>query len=81
MQLTIKLFAVARQRAGRESIEVELAERATVDDLRVAIARQHPVLAELLPHIRFAVNSDYAADSNVIPLGAEVACIPPVSGG
>jgi molybdopterin converting factor small subunit len=31
--------------------------------------------------VRFAVNSEYAADAVVISAGAEVALIPPVSGG
>ena len=81
MLVTIKLFAVARQRVERDSIQVEVREGATVRELREAVGGQYPPLAELLPHVRFAVNSDYAADAQVIPAGAEVACIPPVSGG
>jgi molybdopterin converting factor small subunit len=38
-------------------------------------------LAVVLRHAMFAVNTDYAADDTVIPPRAEVACIPPVSGG
>ncbi len=81
MILSIKLFAIARQRLGRDQVEVALADPATAADLRRALAEQVPSLADVLPHIRIAVNSSYAADSTVIPPGAEVALIPPVSGG
>jgi len=81
MTLRIKLFAIARQRLGREQVEVTLQDSATAGDLRRTLSEQFPVLADVLPHIRIAVNSSYAADSTVIPAGAEVALIPPVSGG
>lgn len=82
MIVRVKLFAVARQRAGRECVEVEVsAASATVADLRAAIGRCCPALAEVLPHVQVAVNSDYAADGAPVPENAEVALIPPVSGG
>jgi molybdopterin converting factor subunit 1 len=81
MRITVKLFAVARQRAGREVIEVELPQSATVAHLRSALAEQHPSLAGIVPHARFAIDSEYAADQNVIPANAQIAIIPPVSGG
>jgi molybdopterin converting factor subunit 1 len=81
MQVTVRLFAVARQRAGRDSVAVELPAGATARQLREALAAQCPPLADLLKHSRLAVNSDYASDSTAIPAGAEIALIPPVSGG
>lgn len=81
MIFRVKLFAVAKERAGRESVEVAIAEGATVCDLRVALAAQHPPLAEILPRVRLAVNNEYARDELVLLPGAEVAVIPPVSGG
>jgi molybdopterin converting factor small subunit len=38
-------------------------------------------LSTLLPHVLFAINAEYAGDATPIPAGAEIACIPPVSGG
>jgi molybdopterin converting factor small subunit len=86
MKVRVKLFAVARQRVGNGEVEVELADPngsggPTVADLRLALLRQFGALAEVLPHVRMAVNGDYAAESSAIPPGAEVALIPPVSGG
>ena len=81
MIVAIKLFAIARQRLGRDQVEIAVKDSATAADLRHALAEQFPAIADVLPHIRIAINSSYAADSTVIPPGAEVALIPPVSGG
>jgi len=82
MIVRVKLFAVARQRAGKDHVEVEVpADGATVAELRRAVTRCCPALADVLPHVKVAVNSDYAADATPLPANAEVALIPPVSGG
>jgi CTP:molybdopterin cytidylyltransferase MocA/molybdopterin converting factor small subunit len=79
--LTVRLFAVAKERAGRTEIEVGLSLPTTVANFRVALALQHPALAELAPRVMIAVNTDYAGDYTLILPGANVALIPPVSGG
>ncbi len=81
MNATVKLFALARQLAAADSVTVALPSAATVADLREALARQVPALAELMPHALFAVNARYAANGDAIPPDADLACIPPVSGG
>ena len=81
MKVRVKLFAIARQRVGSESVEIELPASASVGLLRSALSDKYPLLADVLPHVRFAVNSEYAADSQPIPAAAEIAVIPPVSGG
>jgi molybdopterin synthase sulfur carrier subunit len=81
MNVRVQLFALARQLAGAEFIELTLACGATVGDVRQALAKSRPELAHLLHHVLFAVNSEYARDENSIPSGASIACIPPVSGG
>ena len=81
MKIRVKLFAVARERVGREAVEVELPGQATAGQLRGALVEQFPPLADVLRHARLAVNSEYAADALTIPAAAEVAIIPPVSGG
>lgn len=81
MNVELKLFAGAKQAVGRSSISLELADRATVSDLRRTLAEQFPALQPLLPRAMFSINLDYAGDNAEIPPEAEVACIPPVSGG
>jgi molybdopterin converting factor small subunit len=81
MKATVKVFALVRQLAGQETLAVDLPPGATVADLRRAIAEQHPALTDLVAHALFAVNADYATDATPIPTDADLACIPPVSGG
>ena len=81
MTLEVRLFAVVRDLAGRPLIRVDLPEPATVSALRLALASAIPGLAPLLPKILIAVNSEYAPDDLELSPGADVAAIPPVSGG
>ena len=81
MKIRVLLFALARQLAAAEFMDVELSEQPTVGELRRQLAEACPALAQLSAHALFAVNAEYAADSAAIPANAEVACIPPVSGG
>ncbi len=78
---TIRLFAVARERAGRSEVSVALPSPATVGGLRRALAEQHPALATLAASVRVAVDDEYADDARPLPAGARLALIPPVSGG
>ncbi len=81
MKLRVKLFAVARQRVGRDEIDVEFPGSATVGQLRAALAEQFPPLADVLRHARIAVDSEYAGDESKLAPTSEIALIPPVSGG
>ena len=81
MKVAVKLFAVARDKVGRGSIEVDLPSPANVGRLRGALTEQYPELRGVVPHARFAVNNEYAGDAAEILPHAEIAIIPPVSGG
>jgi molybdopterin synthase sulfur carrier subunit len=81
VQIRIRLFALARQLAGSDAITLELPPAATVRDLRVGMAKCCPALAAIMPHLLIAVNSEYSGDDVVLEQDADVACIPPVSGG
>lgn len=82
MTITVRLFAVLRERAGSDSVEVKLAEGATVADAMEALA-ERPGLGELLGRmpVLMAVNRDYADPKTALAPGDEVALVPPVSGG
>ncbi|AGA27578.1 molybdopterin converting factor subunit 1 [Singulisphaera acidiphila] len=81
MQVTIRLFALAKQIVGRSELPLQLPESATVADLRQELARAYPELAPLIPNLMVAIESEYADDPRAIQEGEEVALIPPVSGG
>ena len=81
MLVRVHLFAIARERAGRSVVEVDLPDDATVMDLKWALNDLIPSLAPITSSARFSVDTEYADDSTPIPPGADLALIPPVSGG
>jgi molybdopterin synthase catalytic subunit len=83
MVLQVRLFAVLRERAGRDSLEIDLAEGATVAEaLRALAAESEPLAAalEAMPVV-MAVNRSYVDKEETLSAGDELALIPPVSGG
>jgi molybdopterin converting factor small subunit len=81
VKVRVRLFAVAKQVAGRDSVELDLPEGAAIAQLRARLGTQVPALSKIVAQMTFAVDMEYAGDQTRIPPGAEVACIPPVSGG
>ena len=81
MKVQVKLFAAARELAGSDKVELDVPDRATLADLRAALATEFPALQKLLPHTLWAINAEYARDDSIINEHSEIALIPPVSGG
>lgn len=81
MKLSVRLFARARDLAGTDTMKVDLPANATVADLRHQLGTMCPALVSLLSRCAIAVNDEFAADTLLVPASAEVAVLPPVSGG
>jgi molybdopterin converting factor subunit 1 len=79
--MNVLLFARAKDMIGVDRIEITAPEPATVGELRRRLVQQYPHLAGLLEKSAFAINDEFADDRAAIPVGAEVALLPPVSGG
>jgi molybdenum cofactor cytidylyltransferase len=77
----VRLFAAAKDRAGRFELEVDLEHGSTVTDLRAAIGQLVPELGPLLETAMIAVNEEYAGNDVALAPGVRLALIPPVSGG
>jgi molybdopterin converting factor subunit 1 len=77
--MTVLLFARARDLIGADRIEID--DAVTVGELRRRLVQRFPQIAGLLEKSAFAVNDAIADDAVAIPGGAEVALLPPVSGG
>ncbi|HET6246434.1 MAG TPA: molybdopterin converting factor subunit 1 [Tepidisphaeraceae bacterium] len=81
MKITLRLFAILRERTGVGEITVDLPASATVATARDAFLQQYPDRASLIARVAFAVNHSYAPLDTELHEGDEVAIIPPVSGG
>jgi len=78
----VRLYAVLRERVGREAIDVELADGATVADAMRELSLI-PALDGVLHRmtVQMAVNREYATSDTRLGAHDELALIPPVSGG
>jgi molybdopterin converting factor subunit 1 len=81
MRVQVLLFARAKDLAGAATLALELPDGATVADLRAMLAVTYTRLGEFLPLCAAAVGGEVAADETALTEGAEVAFLPPVSGG
>jgi molybdopterin synthase catalytic subunit len=76
MQVSVKLFAGLRERAGADELELELPDGASVGDALAELAALTEGLCVVM-----AVNEEYADPDLLLSGGDELALIPPVSGG
>ena len=81
MIVTVLFFAQAREHAGRARGTLELPEGSRVADALAALERAHPALAPLWPHLAVAVDQRLVRPDVLLAHGAELALLPPVSGG
>jgi molybdopterin converting factor subunit 1 len=81
MTITVLFFAQAREHAGRASGTLQLPEGSRVADALARLEREHPGLSPLWPHLAVAVNRQLARADASLADGAELALLPPVSGG
>jgi molybdopterin converting factor subunit 1 len=76
VEVTVRLFAVLRERAGGPELTLDLPEGARVRDALESLS----ALAGDVPLV-MAVNREYASEEQLLDAGDELALIPPVSGG
>jgi molybdopterin synthase sulfur carrier subunit len=81
MKVPVRLFARAKDLAGAEVVTLDLPEGACVGDLRRRLAEDYPPLANLLARSAVAVDNEFAGDDFALRGRAEIALLPPVSGG
>lgn len=81
MRVQVKLFAAAREIAGADIVDVELPSEASFADLRTKLLSAYPQLAPVGRSSIFAADARYVSDEESIAETAEIALIPPVSGG
>jgi len=81
MKIKILFFATLRDYVDEKTVEVEVPTEITVAGLKELLVKRYPKMILAQNSIMVAINREYAADEQVIPLEAEIALFPPVSGG
>lgn len=81
MNCRVEFFAGLRERAGTDGVDlVDLPDGSTVVELKAALLERHPELGTL-DSVRAVLDTAYVDDGTVVPEGAVVHLLPPVSGG
>ena len=81
VKVQVFLFARYREAVGRDRVDVDVPDGATVEEVWRALANSHPVLSRYRPHTLFAIGNEYVDTGRAVRPGDELACFPPVSGG
>ena len=81
VKVRVLLFARAREIAAHDVIELTLPAEVTLKEVLTALEERLPNLKTYLSICRFAVNQEFTELQTKLVDGAEVAVIPPVSGG
>jgi len=81
LKVSVLYFAQARERAGCGQEWIELAAGADLEAARAAIRAAHPNMDPLWPHLAVAIDGVLAPAHATLRDGAEIALLPPVSGG
>jgi len=74
-------FATLLDRAGIKFMELDIHADLTIQGWKNKISQEYPNLKESMSSVLITINREYAFDEAVIPLNAELAMFPPVSGG
>ena len=81
MDVTVRLFAALRERAGKERLVLRgLPEPLDVAGLKRALQERHAELGDLA-HVRGVLGTRYVDDGTPVEAGQELSLLPPVSGG
>lgn len=80
-RIKLLFFATIRDRAGTKSMEMDIPVDMTILQLKEKLGTDHPNLKESMISVLITINREYAFDEAVVPLNAEIALFPPVSGG
>jgi molybdopterin converting factor subunit 1 len=80
-KIKLVFFATIRDRAGTKSLELDIPVDLTIQGLKDKLSADYPNLKDSMKSVLITINREYAFDDAVVPLNAEVALFPPVSGG
>jgi molybdopterin synthase sulfur carrier subunit len=80
-RITLLFFGPLRDVTGAPQIAWDVAPGATLADLLAAVGELWPQLLAWRDTLLWAIDLRYASLAETIPMGAEVALMPPVQGG
>jgi molybdopterin converting factor subunit 1 len=81
VRVRVRLFASLREAVGRDHLDLDLPEGATVEDAWRRLVAECPALTARRRSLSAALNRRYVPFDAPLAAGDEVVFVPPVSGG
>jgi molybdopterin converting factor small subunit len=81
MRVTVECYGASQRWCGAESINLDLADHATVADALDHMAERFPELAARQETLAVAIGDEIVPPSRLLTEDEKLALIPPVSGG
>lgn len=81
VKIRLLAFASAADALGSSELELEMPEASRIADLKSRLDREHPAIGPLWGRLAVALDGRIASLEEPLHDGAEVALLPPVSGG
>lgn len=82
MQVTVQFFAQLREQLGCQRVHLEVADSASMGEVRHALARHFPDQAQVFDSpLLMACNHQLVDGSHPVNSSDELAIFPPVTGG
>src|SRR5882757_4447393 len=81
MTVTVRLFAILREKAGFSETTLQVSPGMTIADAVNQLCSNFPELVKFQSRIAYAVNERFSPATTQLHDGDELALIPPVSGG
>jgi molybdopterin converting factor subunit 1 len=80
-KVKLLFFATLKENAGTSQADLDIPSELTVREFKEKMFVTYPNLPKTKANLVIAINGEFAFDNEKIPLGAEIALFPPVSGG
>jgi molybdopterin synthase sulfur carrier subunit len=81
MLIIVKLFALMREKAGTDTVPLDVPTGAAVTQALATLVCQYPILEPYIANTRFSLRMDFVDPNTILAEGDELVLIPPVSGG
>jgi molybdopterin synthase sulfur carrier subunit len=81
MQITVKLFALMREKAGTDTVQMDVPSGTDVHHALGFLVSHHPALTPYIANARCSLHMDFIEPDTLLAEGDELVLIPPVSGG
>jgi molybdopterin synthase catalytic subunit len=81
IHVRVTLYASLRERAGVDSVPLELPNGSVLGDVWPLLKDRFPKIAGMGSSLAWAVNHAYAKPHEPLADGDEIAAMPPISGG